>query len=158
LVNGGGSLFIKIVKVCGRILFFSKYPRGKKGNISTFWSGFLHFSLHINLDIKRTVGNGKTISFWHDIWVGSTTLANYFPHLYAKTRKMDVLLATVWNGDRLKFFLRQGLTNIVRVEKLHLLSILNHLDLDLLSSDSAIWHKHSSGLYSVNNAYEYLNF
>jgi hypothetical protein len=33
------------------------------------------------------MGNESTISFWYDIWHGSTALAYIFPHLYAKIKK-----------------------------------------------------------------------
>jgi zinc-binding in reverse transcriptase len=77
--------------------------------------------------------------------------------LFAKTRKPDVSLATVWNDGFPKLFLRQGLTNIARQEKIHIMRILHNLHLSS-SLDSATWLKHLFRIYSVKSAYEFLNF
>jgi hypothetical protein len=61
-----------------KVIISLKYPRGKKTHISPFWTGILQVFPLINSGIQRVMGNGEHISFWHDVWNGSTTIAYVF--------------------------------------------------------------------------------
>jgi hypothetical protein len=73
-----------------------------------------------------------------------------------KQKNLMHLLSTFGMGVP-KLFLRQGLNNSARAEKVYVLTILHNVVLTEVS-DSALWHRHQSGHYFVKSAYDYLNF
>ena len=59
-------------------------------------------------NIRRVVGNGRGISFWHDIWVGEILLKLKFPRLFdlsvdkkCSVEKMRRVLGAVDGRERL---------------------------------------------------------
>ena len=41
------------------------------------------------------IGNGESIRFWEDVWLGETTLAHQYPSLYNIVRTKHVRVAHV---------------------------------------------------------------
>ena len=69
---------------------------------SRIWSDILKVGINQvvflnNLEIK--VGNGKSISFWKDNWMGGISLSNEFPRLYALLVHKNAFIADM-RSDR----------------------------------------------------------
>jgi hypothetical protein len=97
------------------------------------------------------------LTFGMILGVGLLPLLMFFLICFAKTKKPDVCLATIWNDGFSKLFLRQDLTNIARKDNIQIMEILNNLHLSPIA-DSATWLKDPSEIYSIKSAYEFLNF
>nr|GEV67545.1 RNA-directed DNA polymerase, eukaryota [Tanacetum cinerariifolium] len=54
--------------------------------------GFIPYS-----SIKWRVNNGASSKFWHDTWIGNTSLQNQFPRLYRLGPNRDIMLASFHN-------------------------------------------------------------
>jgi hypothetical protein len=42
--------------------------------------------------VSFKVGDGTSVRFWEDIWLGDTSLANQYPSLYNIVQRKNVLL------------------------------------------------------------------
>ena len=47
-----------------------------------------------------SLGDGKRVSFWKDIWCGEEALCLDFPMLYNLADHKDTMVADVWEGSR----------------------------------------------------------
>jgi hypothetical protein len=84
-----------------RILDQKIHPRGRKKVIdskyktkspnslschdvqpSTFWKGVMWASRVVAIGHSWRVGNGRSIKFWEDIWLGNSPLATQFWDIY----------------------------------------------------------------------------
>lgn len=46
------------------------------------WRGIMQFAPHFRKSLTFTVGNGRRVMFWEDIWCGDRTLKQDFPDLF----------------------------------------------------------------------------
>lgn len=79
----------------------------KQGSGSPFWK-----SVTWALNASRTfytwkIGNGETISFWHDTWAGDCSLQTLFWDLFEICNQPDCSVARVWDGVTLKLSFRR---------------------------------------------------
>jgi hypothetical protein len=49
---------------------------------STFWKGVMWASSAVKVGDRWSVGNGKLIKFWEDVWFGNSPLATQYWDLY----------------------------------------------------------------------------
>jgi hypothetical protein len=62
---------------------------------SPFWKGLMRVK---DVFFKRgffEIGNGSTVRFWEDVWLGDTSLAEPYPSLYNIVQRKNVLVANV---------------------------------------------------------------
>ncbi|PWA46450.1 RNA-directed DNA polymerase, eukaryota, Reverse transcriptase zinc-binding domain protein [Artemisia annua] len=52
----------------------------------------LNININLNTLFKIKLGNGRSTSFWNDIWIGDTPLIASFPRLYHLDRNPDCLV------------------------------------------------------------------
>jgi hypothetical protein len=46
-----------------------------------------------------TIANGKTTSFWHDVWDADDSLAERFPELFTHCKNQELTVAQAYQGD-----------------------------------------------------------
>lgn len=51
--------------------------------------------------VKKQLGNGDTIKFWWDLWIGNELLMKSFPRLYSISNQKHCVIADmgIWNND-----------------------------------------------------------
>ncbi|RVW25474.1 putative ribonuclease H protein [Vitis vinifera] len=107
-----------------------------------------------------SVGNGRRVKFWNDIWCGNFSLSNLFPSLYAFASFKEAWLVELWDhsGD-------EGVWNpsfsrsfndweVEGVERL-LLTIRGRR-LNPLLEDRMLWKETKDGIFSVKSLYSSL--
>lgn len=50
---------------------------------SQFWKGLHEVKKWMDLGSAYIVGDGKSTSFWNDVWLGETPLKTQFPYIYS---------------------------------------------------------------------------
>jgi hypothetical protein len=46
-----------------------------------------------------TLADGKTTSFWHDVWDGNDSLAERFPDLLSHCHQQEITVHQAYQGD-----------------------------------------------------------
>ncbi|KAK1288774.1 hypothetical protein QJS10_CPB19g00248 [Acorus calamus] len=64
--------------------------------VSFTWRNILSFTEGFMDAIRWKVGDGRSTSFWHDVWLGDCTLKERFPGLYRLSRDRDGTVASFW--------------------------------------------------------------
>jgi hypothetical protein len=57
------------------------------------------------------VGDGTTVLFWEDVWLGDTPLALQYPSLYNIVQRKDVFVANVLGQTPMNIGFRRLLTD-----------------------------------------------
>ena len=60
---------------------------------------------------KFKVGDGTTVRFWEDVWLGDMTLAQQYPSLYNIVQHKNVLVSTVFAQTPINITFRRGLND-----------------------------------------------
>ena len=76
---------------------------------SPFWKGPMRVKLVFFHRMKFIVGNGTTMRFWEDTWLGGTPLALQYPSLYIIVQQRDAYIATVFQSTPLNIHFRRTL-------------------------------------------------
>jgi len=109
------------------------------------------------MGVRWKVGDGRTIRFWEDTWVGTCCLATQFWDLYILAEQKNVSLASVWDGRTLKIsFRRRVEPRLIRLwEELVSLVELVNFETDC---DSIIWTFQGNGQFAVHPMYKAVSF
>ena len=51
-------------------------------------------------NVVFSLGNGKRVCFWKDIWCGNEAFCNSFPSLFALTSNKEAFVADLWEYAR----------------------------------------------------------
>jgi hypothetical protein len=62
---------------------------------SPFWKGLLRVKNDFFNRGFFKIGDGSTVRFWEDVWLGNTPFASQYPSLYNIVQPKNVLVATV---------------------------------------------------------------
>jgi hypothetical protein len=84
------------------------------------------------------LGNGKSIRFLEDNWLGDTRLAKRYPSLFNIVQRKNVMVANVLGMMSLNIEFRRTLTGNKWNRWLHLVQRLMHITL-LLECDRFVW-------------------
>lgn len=108
--------------------------------------------------VRFKVGDGLRIRFWEDIWVGNSTLVDWFPLLYRVAGSKNKSISSIRNSN---FFIRLGgfLKNLNERELEQVSNLINLLDSVYLRPsrvDKRVWHLDNSGLYSYKSMFKKL--
>ncbi|GKD58541.1 RNA-directed DNA polymerase, eukaryota, reverse transcriptase zinc-binding domain protein, partial [Tanacetum coccineum] len=79
---GVGSLYASNLAMLEAPICLASKPSPWK-NIMNLNTHFLSANINLLATFTRKVGNGKSISFWNDVWTGSSSLKSLFPRLFA---------------------------------------------------------------------------
>jgi hypothetical protein len=99
------------------------------------------------------VGNGTTIRFWEDAWLGTTSLAQQYPSLYNIVHHKKVIVAQVLAEPPLNITFRRLLNGSKWTSWLQLCWKLMMVTLNE-EDDCFIWRLTSNGLFTVKSMYE----
>lgn len=108
---------------------------------------------------KLKVGDGRTILFWKDIWLGTTTLSSLFPTLYGilnnNEEKLSDVLARKDVSFQWDFDFRRSLYDWESVSLTELRNLLDNSGVaaSFDSPDKLVWQGCASGRFSVKSIY-----
>uniref|UniRef100_A0A803QNN3 Reverse transcriptase zinc-binding domain-containing protein n=1 Tax=Cannabis sativa TaxID=3483 RepID=A0A803QNN3_CANSA len=131
-------------------------PRGPWKDISDLYGEFLEL-------VKFKVGNGATIRFWEDIWIGETTLRSRFPDLavVSKAKNMSIKDLVAIEGEvgncvaSWNFKFRRNLMEREMPNLIVLLQLLEHIRLLNISEDIRLWKPDPGGIFSCKSAFSW---
>ena len=105
--------------------------------------------------VRKGVGDGSSTLFWHDLWVGDSTLKALFPRLFLLAHNPNSTVATMGFWDGLKWtwtiIWRRDMRSRDLADLDSLMGIINQVALDPKSHDIFVWPPHKSGLFSVKS-------
>jgi hypothetical protein len=78
---------------------------------SPFWKGLMRVKQDFFSKGFFKVGNGLTVRFWEDVWLGDMSLAQQYPSLYNIVQHKNVLVSTVLAQTPLNICFRRGLND-----------------------------------------------
>jgi hypothetical protein len=97
-------------------LLHNKYIKNKtlaqimgKPTDSTFWKGPMRVKHDFFKRGVFKVGNGETVCFWENTWLGESPLAIQYPSLYNIVQRKNVLVSTVLEQTPLNIAFRRTL-------------------------------------------------
>lgn len=116
------------------------------------WRGILNTRGAIERGIRCRVGNGNSIRFWLDWWIGSSRLLDSVigtltDHLYSAKVDTFLLPNSHWNFDMFSTYLPHD-----KVEEIRAVYIPDVRD----RNDSSFWGLTSNGKFTTGSAYETL--
>lgn len=132
------------------------------GHISPFWKDVLSIldpnsviGLVLRENIKFKIGDGSSILFWSDVWIGSNALRSIFPKLYQISTFRNGLVNEMgqWVNDQWRWNLvwRRKLLSYEEQQYHHLLSMLEPTIIRQGKDDKLIWPCNSDGSFSVKS-------
>jgi hypothetical protein len=69
---------------------------------SNFWKGVLWAANVARMGCRWKIGNGKSVRFWEDIWLGSSSLAIQYWEIYYLVNEQNKSVEELWDGQNLK--------------------------------------------------------
>jgi hypothetical protein len=99
------------------------------------------------------LGDGNSIRFWEDIWLGDTSLAHQYPSLYNIVQYKNVTVANVLSYAPLNISFRQVLNGNKWMDWSHLCRRLMTISL-VNEQDKFVWNLTTSGIFTVKSMYE----
>jgi hypothetical protein len=95
------------------------------------------------------LGDGSSIRFWEDTWLGGTTLAAQYPSLYSVVRHKDQTVAQILALVPLNIEFRRSLLGARWIHLLHRL-----IDVQLENHDDEFrWRLTQTGKFTVKSMY-----
>lgn len=123
-----------------------------KGRYSFFWSSILKVKVILKEGIRWQIGNGLTVSFWHDIWEKDLPLASFLSldSPFDFNLKVDLInLGTdQWDVSCVAGFLPSYILSLIK--SIHVITCPS-------IPDRMVWHASKSGLPTVKSIYSHLN-
>jgi mannosylglycoprotein endo-beta-mannosidase len=110
-------------------------------------------------NIVRSLGNGLSIRFWRDVWIGDSPLCLKFPRLYSLSMQKDVCVGELLmvEGDR-RWWNLNWRRNLFQweMERLNVLvGLIANVSLSL-QEDGCIWKLNPVDGFSVKSVYDLL--
>jgi hypothetical protein len=140
-------------------LLSNKYLKNKtlsqveaKPTDSPFWKGLMHVKADFFQRGFFRVGDGKSVRFWEDVWLGDRPLSNQYPALDNIIQHKNVLVSTVFATEPLNISFRRGLNDNKWVQWLHLCQRLIIIELTS-EPDKFIWKPTYTGIFPVKYMY-----
>ncbi|KAL9691204.1 hypothetical protein QQ045_011623 [Rhodiola kirilowii] len=163
LVSGKGGLWRRMIleKYTIKRAYDSSEVLSMPKKLSTCWKDIIksvqgksEVALTFKKGVKLKLGNGKTISFWYDIWLGDKPVKDQYPKLFllaldsqATVRGMGSWVGGIWLWQ-LSF--RRTLYPWEEVYKRELEMGLKHVWLKSEADDRMVWSFSSDGNFSTN--------
>ncbi|XP_039012116.1 uncharacterized protein LOC120141253 [Hibiscus syriacus] len=125
-----------------------------RGVINNFFSND-GFGDYIRSNLRWKTGNGHSVVFWKDAWLGEDPLKDLFPRLYALSTNKEGKVVEFrddhdagWVWD-IQF--RRNLVDWEIEQWLQLISVLNNTSLSHDEEDRWIWLGNGEGCFSTNS-------
>jgi hypothetical protein len=119
---------------------------------SPFWKGLMRVKELFFTYGCFQIGNGESVRFWEDVWLGDTSLSQQYPSLYNIVQRKQVLVADVLAQTPLNIAFRRVLAGNKWTQWLHLCQRLMMIHLND-SPDKFVWKLNDTGVYSVKSLY-----
>jgi hypothetical protein len=119
---------------------------------SPFWKGLMQVKDDFFARGRFTLGNGQSIRFWEDIWLGEVSLARQYPALYHIAQYKNVKVANVLSHAPLNIGFRRALSGNKWIQWIALCRRLMTINLGT-NQDRFVWNLNTSGLFSVKSMY-----
>jgi hypothetical protein len=119
---------------------------------SPFWKGLMRVKNDFFQRGFFEVGDGLTVRFWEDIWLGDTSLAQQYPSLYNIVQRKNVLVANVLANAPLNIVFRRVLSGNKWNDWLHLCQRLMMVQLSD-NPDKFVWKLTTSHVFTVKSMY-----
>jgi hypothetical protein len=119
---------------------------------SPFWKGLLQIKDDFFARGHFVLGDGLSIRFWEDIWLGGSSLAQQYPSLYHIAQYKNVTVAHVLSHAPLNISFRRTLTGNKWVSWIRLCRRLMTVNLGT-DQDRFVWNLTTSGIYTVKSLY-----
>jgi hypothetical protein len=75
--------------------------------VSNFWSGVLWAAHVARMGYRWNVGNGVSVRFWEDVWLGTSSLAIQYWELYCTVNEQNKTITELWDGSNLQCTFRR---------------------------------------------------
>jgi hypothetical protein len=124
----------------------------EKPTDSPFWKGLMRVKSDFFARGYFKVGDGSSVRFWEDVWLGDTSLALRYPSLYNIVQRKNVLVSTVLAQAPLNITFRRTLNEhkwnlwITLCQQLMGVQLTN-------SPDNFVWRLNDSGIFTVKSMY-----
>jgi hypothetical protein len=119
---------------------------------SPFWKGIMRVKDDFFQRGHFKLGDGTSVRFWEDRWLGNLPLAENYPNLYHIVQRKNVLVADVLSHVPLNITFRRTLTGVKWTEWIHLCQRLMEVQLST-ESDRFVWNLTTAGVFSVKSMY-----
>ena len=132
---------------------------GRKSALG-LWKEISKEGLLLLNNVSFSVGDGKRVRFWKDIWCGNTPLCEAFPSLFDLVGSKDARVADYWDpmgeeGGWTPHFLRPF--NDWEVEEVErFLSSIQGKRLDADVEDRMVWKETKNEIFTVKSLYKSL--
>ena len=125
---------------------------------SPFWKGLMKVKDDFFVRGSFNIGNGESIRFWEDTWLGDKPLSCQYPSLYNIVHRKEVSVASVLrNAPPPNISFRRALTGDRWDKWLHLVNRLMVIQLTA-DPDTFSWGLTTSGKFTVKSMYlDYLS-
>ncbi|KAL6329297.1 hypothetical protein AAG906_015506 [Vitis piasezkii] len=133
----------------------------REGHGVGLWKEISKEGLLLLNNVSFSVGDGKRVRFWKDIWCGNTPLCEAFPSLFDLAGSKDAWVADYWDpvgevGGWTPLFLRPF--NDWEVEEAErLLSSIHGKRLDADGKDRMLWRGTKNEIFTVKSLYKSLD-
>jgi hypothetical protein len=124
----------------------------KKPTDSHLWKGILSVRDKFYNFCKKNIGNGKSTSFWKNIWCGSEKMADKYPNLFEFAYDKDITVHKVISPNFQALIFRRRLTGVLGDAYNDLITQCSDV---LLSEeeDNSVWLLGGKS-FSVNSLYK----
>ena len=125
---------------------------GTYGLFSPFWKAILKNKGIVEVSTDWQVGNGHSIRFWLDRWIGNCALHNVYPNLFNIAYDKEILVSQVFTSNGLQINFCRQLVSIYHTEWCALLSQFHNFKLSP-TNDQIVWRWSSPSRFSVHSLY-----
>jgi len=143
-------------------LLQAKYLRDKPFSLckrqtrSQFWRGLLQVRDKFKWGATFSLGNGKSILFWEEVWIGDTPLRLEFPRLYDYCYNKTSLVSDCWVEGDWRIDFRRSLDQSDLTQWNHLLRVLAQTSISD-TEDKVRWALEKKGgfLHSIHVSFSF---
>ncbi|RVW53935.1 hypothetical protein CK203_073000 [Vitis vinifera] len=126
-----------------------------------FWKEIRKEGALMQNKVVFSVGSGRRVKFWKDLWWGSFALCNSFPSLYAIASSKEAWVEEFWDTSGVEGVWSPRFSrpfNDWEVEEVErLLLTIRGAGLNPLMEDRMMWNVTSNGIFSVKSLYNDLS-
>ena len=128
--------------------------KGKLG--LSFGEAFYRSEINSSGGVTFSLGNGKSILFWEDVWIGDTPLRLEFPRLYDYCYNKTSLVSDCWVDGEWRIDFRRSLDPSDLTQWDHLLRVLAQTSISD-TEDKVRWALEKKGVFSTRSMYHFLS-
>jgi hypothetical protein len=139
-------------------ILMAKY--GLKGDVGTpshFWKEAMKENILIEIGTSWQVGNGCSVRFWDDRWIGQISLSAIYPNLYHIAYDKNILVSQVFQNNSISIDFARQLIGVYQTEWHELVNFFRYFQLSH-SNDKILWRWSTKGQFSVHSLYTWLDY